>query len=149
MSFLVGAAIVGSLLSAKSQMDAADAQAGAAKAQARAKREQAVELMKRAKINAERTREAGATLVKGQQAAFAAGGVSISSGSTLAVMNDTINKVERNVEDQLQEASFKASILQKGADVDVSLAGDIRKAGQIGAAGSLIGGAVSAYKVGQ
>lgn len=149
MEFLVAAAVVGSLLSAKSQMDAADAQAGAAKAQARAKREQAVELLKRARINAERTREQGATLVKGQQASFAAGGVSITSGSTLAVMNDTINKVERNIEDQLQEANFKASMLQKGADVDTSLAGDIRKAGTIGAIGSLISGGVSAYNVGK
>jgi len=142
----VGAMVVGSLISAKGTMDAADAQADAAKASARAKRGQAVELLKRANINADRTRASGEALTEDQKGQFAAGGVSVGSGSTLAVMNDTMNQVEQSVRDNLQEANFKASMLRAGADVDVSLAGDIKTASKFQAAGTLIGTAGSASR---
>jgi len=147
IAVIAGVTFAGSLLQAKGAMDAADSQAAAAKAQAAAKRGQAVELLKRARINRERTRLKGLSFQKEQMAGFAGGGVAITSGSTLAALNDTINKVEQNVEDQMQEASYKASMLMKGADIDAKLAGDIQEAGKWQAFGSVLAGGAMAAKM--
>jgi hypothetical protein len=145
MALMAFAAVsaAGSLLAAKGQADAASAQSAAAKRIARAKRRQAAELLERAEINVERMREGGVRLVKEQQAAFASGGVALGSGSTLAVMNDAINKTEQGIQDMMADARSKAASLKAGADVDTRLAGQIQEASKFQVAGTLLSGAVS------
>ena len=146
MSILAGVAVASSLISAYGQSKAASAQARAAKAMARAKRQQAIALMEKAEINAGRMRLGGVRLVKEQQAAFASGGVALGSGSTLAVMNDSINKTEQGIQDMMTDAKSKAAALRAGANVDTKLASNIREASQYQVAGTLLSGAASAYK---
>lgn len=145
---LAGVAVAGSLLAAKGQSDAARAQAQAAKRIAAAKRKQASELLEKAEINVERMRTSGAGLVSEQQASFASGGVAVGTGSTLAVMNDTINKTEQGITDMMNDARSKAAALKAGADVDMQLSGQIQQASKFQVAGTLLSGGVSAGRAG-
>lgn len=138
----------GSLISAFGQSKASKAQADAARKMARAKRQQALTLLERAEENRERIRLSGANLVKEQQASFASGGVVAGAGSTLAVMNDTMNKTEQQSIDMMTDARSKAAALRAGADVDMQLAGDIQSASGYQLAGSLISGGYQAAKAG-
>lgn len=136
-----GLLIGGTILGAIGQSKAAKAQARAARAQAAAKREQADEMLKRAKFNAAVMREQGRGLQQQQIAAYAKSGVALSSGSTLATLQDTASNVNLGIQQMLDEADFKANQLRMGADIDTRLAGDIRSAGKWAVAGTLLSGA--------
>jgi hypothetical protein len=141
-----GLLIGGTILGAIGQSKSARAQARAARAQAAAKREQADEMLKRAKFNAAVMREQGRGLQQQQIAAYAKSGVALSSGSTLAALQDTVSTVSLSVQQMLDEADFKANQLRMGADVDARLAGDIKSAGKWAVAGTLLSGGAQAYK---
>lgn len=138
--------IGGTILGAIGQMKSAKAQAAAARAQAAAKREQADEMLKRAKFNAIVMREQGRTLQAEQIGAFAKSGVALSSGSTLATLQNTVSTVSLSVQQMLDEADFKANQLKMGADVDTRLASDIRSASSWAVGGTLLSGGAQAYK---
>lgn len=144
---LAAAVVASSLVSAYGQSRAASAQAKAAKQMARAKRKQAAELLKQAEINKERMRVSGVQMTKEQQASFASAGVTVNTGSTLAVMNDSINKVEQGITDMINDARSKASALRAGADVDMRLSSDIQEASKYQIAGTLLGGATDYARV--
>ena len=145
---LAAVSVAGSLLAANGQSNAAKAQAAAAKRIAAAKRQQATDLLKKAEINVGRMRLGGVRLVKEQQAAFASGGVQLGKGSTLNIMNDAINRTEQGIIDMKNDAESKAAALRAGADVDVSLAGDIAAASKFQVAGTLLSGGASAARAG-
>jgi hypothetical protein len=141
-----GLLIGGTILGAIGQRKSAKAQARAARAQAAAKREQADEMLKRAKFNAAVMREKGRGLQAEQIGAFAKSGVALTSGSTLAALQDTVSTVSLSVQQMLDEADFKANQLRMGADVDTRLAGDIRSASKWAIGGTLLSGGAQAYR---
>lgn len=150
MSFFaaaVGLQVAGSLIGAVGANKAAKAQAAAARAAAAAKQEQAVELLKRAKNNSLLQAEEGKVLQSNQIASYVKSGVSLDSGSTLAMMQNTASVVHSGIQKMLDDADFEANQLRKGADVDNRLAADIRSAGKFQVAGTLLSGGASTAKM--
>lgn len=139
----VGLQVAGTLLGAAGARKSSKAQARAARAQAAAKREQADEMLTRAKFNAAVMREQGRGLQQQQIAAYAKSGVALSSGSTLATLQDTASNVNLGIQQMLDEADFKANQLRMGADIDTRLASDIRSAGKFQTVGTLLSGGAS------
>lgn len=140
------AAIVGTGVQMIGQRKQAKAQKKAAETQAAAKRTQAEEVLKRSKINIERTKGQAEDVRSKQLSAFVAGGVDISSVATvqqnLALQEDLLE----NIMDQEREANFVAMQLEKGADIDTRLAGDIDKSSKLSMIGQGISGGVGAFK---
>lgn len=109
----------------------AKAQVKAAKQQSEAKRLQANEILARFKLNEESLNLTKQTVTGSQIAAMAKGGGSGSSVSDLLLLEDTNMKIQRQIKMEKREADFKAESLMRGADIDMSLAGDIDRASTI------------------
>jgi hypothetical protein len=113
------------------------AQAAAAAAQARVKRIQAYDLLERSEYNIRQTKQEADIFKHRQIATSIKSGVDI-TGSALLALEDTAMKLSVEVTNQQKEASAKANALFMGADIDMQLSGDIRKAGQYQMYGSLL-----------
>lgn len=129
-----GAAVVagvGTTISLIASENARQSEEDAMKAQAKLKKAQAQELLERFEINAESLKRLGQETASAQTASFAKGGVDVGSGSSLLMMEDTFSKIQRQISLDKREADFKANQLIRGADIEMSLAGDISKAKKI------------------
>ena len=137
------AAIIGStVIKGFAELQAAKAESRAAQEQADARREQAVEILDRFEVNAEVLRQEGRTLVASQQAGFIKAGVSL-EGTPLSVLEDTNNKINRQIMIERREAEFRSDQLRTAAGIDERVARDINKARILNIFGTAIGGAAS------
>jgi hypothetical protein len=140
MSALIALAAVSTAYSMYSQSKSAAAKVKAAQAQAEAKRRQALSLFERSEINIEE--------LKGERTKFLASQVVSASAAgrgdmPLALMEDTWDTVNKEINFQRMEAKSKIDALMAGADIDTQLAGDIKKAGQRQQIATLLGGGTS------
>jgi hypothetical protein len=125
----------GTALQLYGQYEAAQQQAEAAKRSAEAKRQMAADLLKRASYNIEETRKEGDIFASEQLGAYTKAGVAF-EGSVLLALEETAYKVSQSMINQQREADDKAKALYMGAEIDVQLAGDIRRAAWINMAGT-------------
>ncbi len=133
------AAVVGAGIAIKGQRDAAKASARAARENAAQKRLQALELLDRFEINAQTTFLEGELLKGKQRTSFAAKGIEVGAEGALSTIEETNALVIRQIMLDRREAVFKAAQLEKGADVDLRLAGDIRRAQRLQSLGTAVG----------
>ena len=134
----IAVAAVGTTIQIIQSRNAAKQKARAARQQAESKRLQASEILARFGINAKITKEEG-RLFQAEQTvrAIKAG---LGRSTTLAFLEDTQRKIDRAVELDRRDAEFKASQLERGADIDVRLAQDIKKASRLQTAGLFLSG---------
>lgn len=138
--------VAGTVMSYIGNKQAAEDQEAAARIQAENKRLQAKEMLERFELNKEEMLRTEKNVIGQQLAAYSKSGVDVGSGAALAVMEDTNRKIQRQIRLEKREAEFKAEQLYRGADIDLSLAGDISKASKIQNIGIFLRGASSAYR---
>jgi len=127
------------------------AQRKAANAKAHAARQQAEEVLKRAKINIDRTKKDAAQTGADQVSAFVAGGVDITSGATLLQASALQEALTENIMDQQREAEYNAAQVLAGGDVvlqDQRSRSKANKLSLLGEASSGGGRAYTAYNKG-
>lgn len=144
---VVGLTVATTLIQAQASKKEAQAQEKALKQRADAKKVEAFELLARFKINAESLRREGEDIKAAQVGGFAKAGVEVSTGSPLSVLLDTNIKLARELGLQKREADFKAAQLRRGADIDIELAGDVRKAEKLKRIGIFFSGAQSIARI--
>lgn len=132
----VAALAVGTAFDVFGSINEAKAQEDAAKADANAKRLQAQELLRRSEFNIDQLEAETERFRSSQVGAAAAGGIDVGSGATLIQLEQLNRDLQEEVAAQREEAEFRAAALNAGADVSLSLAGDIRRAGRLGAVAS-------------
>jgi len=111
--------IGGTLAGMNANSKAAKAEQKALEARATAKREQADEIIKRNEFNIKELRTDAHTFMQSQTSEFAASGIAIGTGITLGALEDTQNRMFKQMEIETREAEFTADQLRRGADVDV------------------------------
>ena len=120
MSYFTIAALVisavGTGLSVKSGMDAANAAEGAAAAEANEKRLMARKEQETAAENARRAEQEKTRLLASQRAALAASGLAM-AGTPLAVLGETARTLELDILDIGHQAAMQARALRAGARV--------------------------------
>lgn len=130
-------AIGGTALQIYGQYEEAQAKAEAAKKNAASKREMAYDVLERAKYNINETQKEGDVFAAEQLGAYAKSGVAF-EGSVLLALEDTAYKISQSMVNQQREADSKARSLFMGADIDTQLSGDIKKAADLQAVGSVL-----------
>jgi hypothetical protein len=130
-AMLMGA---GTLLQAFGQIESARSEARAAKASSRSLDAQADEVLRRAEINVETLGLQGQELQGEQLSAIAKGGVDVSSGSALQVIEEGALNIRKEQARVRREAEFEARQLRIQAK---SLRRAARKAGRAGAIGAI------------
>lgn len=135
------AVVAGTAISIAGQRKAAKAKRAATESNAAAKREQALELLERFELNSQNFKAEGELLKAQQQTGFAGKGIDIGSGSALSVIEETNSMVARQIMLDRKEADFKALQLNRGAAVDMNLAGDIESASRLSQIGTFLSGA--------
>lgn len=131
----------GTILEMAGNKKAARAKERAALAEAAMKRQMASDMLERFDINRKLTLVKGEQFKASQQAAFAKGGVDISSGATLIAMEDTNRGIQQHIDLERMEITAQANALIAGADIDTVLARDIKKASKFQNIGSFMSGA--------
>ena len=136
----IAATAVSTIVQFQSAAEQAKAQVKALEAEAETKRLESLELLERFNINAESLKK-DVRVHEGEQVALLAkSGVAVGSGSSLSIMVDNAKKLQRELDNREREAQFKVDQLNRGADIDIELAGDVRKAGRLRRIGIILGG---------
>lgn len=131
----LGLSVVGTVLAAQAQKEAAEKEASL-------KRDQADELLSREAINEQILRDQSEDLTKDYGAAFAASGLGGSGiGGTLKLRSN----LEQTLANSRRDAEFKARMLRAGADMQGQLASDVYTAGIITGAGTALTGGMSTF----
>jgi len=128
---LFALAAVGAGVSLLASEKAAKSAHGAAQQQALLLEKQAERINERSSIAIRQTRFQGQKLKGKQVVAYAASGVDVSSGSTLAVMEDTARQINDEVTSIQREAKFQIEMANSGASSTRAQAEDQRKASRI------------------
>jgi len=139
------AIVVGAGIKAYGQYKSAQEEAEAMKNQADAQEAESAEMMRRAYINAQATGREGKALEAKQLSSFVAGGVEITEGTPLTVLEDTNEKIARQISYDLQATGFTAEQKRRSAAFGRDAACATAKAGKIAAAATVVGGAGKAY----
>ncbi len=134
--FLFAAAAVSTGLQVWGGIQASNAEAAAIREEARNRDIMARETLRRGRINAELARREGERFMGSQQASYVAGGVDMSTGSPLLKMQETAFLIAEDVSRIQSDAAVEARMLRSGAASLRGQAGDVRRAGRIGALGS-------------
>jgi hypothetical protein len=136
-------AVTGTAVSIAANNRRARMEARAAREQAEAKREAAFEILARAEENAELTKFEAEGFKQDQVNDLVSRGMG-DTLNTLAAMEDTNNKVQRQLDIERREAEFQADQLFAGADISERLAGDIKKTARLENLGLFLQGTSSA-----
>lgn len=140
------AALVGTGVTAYGQYQSSKAQAKAAEQQAKIKRQQAAEMLDRMALEEKNIEQQGEEFKAQQKASYAKGGVEVGTGAALIAMEDTQYKITKQVQTMQRDTIFRANQLLQGASFDVAYAQDVKSAGAITAAGTLLQGGAKYYK---
>jgi hypothetical protein len=118
----------------------AKAKSAAARASADAANKQAIDLLERYRINAEFLKVEGRAFIGDQIAASAELG---RGDAPLLLLEETNMKVQKQLDIEEMEAESKAAAIRSGAQVDLQLAGDIRRANRTRNVGTFLSGVSS------
>ena len=141
-------AVVGTIISIQGEKKRARAEQRAALQNAETKRLQALELLDRFEINADKLAIEGEQ-VKGQQLSQISGrGISINSNAALNLIEETNSLLAREYALRKREVTHQAEMIRRGADIDVETASNIRSASRIRQTGMFLQGAGQAYSAG-
>lgn len=133
------ASLASSAFSAFSGRKAAKAKAEEYSRQAEINRLQAQEVLKRAKINSSILRKEGDRFKASQLSGFAAGNVSLGSGSVLNSLAETEISIKQELNNINEEAKFRARMLELGAQSIDRQVSNIRKSSTYDMINSLFG----------
>lgn len=138
----IGGFVVGAGLTLYGQIAGASAQAEAAEKQSHLKNMQADEMLSRQAIN-EKTMLEQSKRIEGEYAnSFAAtGGEGAGIGGQMEIHRTTLE----NIALTRRDAEFKANMIRMGAEIEMSIASDIKTASYISGAGTILTGAAQAY----
>jgi len=117
---------------------------GAAHEQAKLYEMQADRILEEASENIRNVKIQGEKLEGQQIVAYAANGIDISSGSALAVMDDTNRQINGEISSIQRASKFQADLARSGADQTRAVADDIRKGQAISNYASFAGSVASA-----
>ena len=145
-AFLAAAVVVGTAIQMYSSSQEAKAKQNAANAAARAKRIQANELLDRFFLNRDAMTLEAQAFQGSQIGAFAKSDIELGSGTSMLALETTNKRLLRQLEIDQKEAEFKARQLRIGADIDVQLGSDIRRAQKSKNASIFLNGATSVAK---
>ena len=137
----IGAFAVGTAFQVKGQLDAAEAQAEHLRSEATSRRSQAKELLRRGQIQLTNIKLQGKQLIGEQTAATAAKGFDVGTGSSLAIMEQTQRNIVDRVLESERELNFQNASLLAGATSFEDAARRTKRAGDVGAVGTLFSGA--------
>lgn len=135
-----GAVIVGTVLTIKGDLDAAQAQAAQTRKEAGIRRSQIQELLRRGELSLKNITAEGEQFVAKQEAAFVAGGVDISSKTSLLVLEETQSRISEQFMQTQREIAFSASIIEQGALSLEEASRRIERAAGLQATGTAISG---------
>jgi len=136
---------VGTAISLYGSLKAASAERKAAAAQAAAKRLQATQILERFEINRKEREREREKLLGDLGGQYVKGGVSGTSTSALLLATETYMAIDREIGYAKKEAEDQATILRMGGDIAIQSGRDASAATQIGAAGTFLRNASSAY----
>jgi len=105
--------------------------------------EQAAEVVRRARVNADLIRDQGKRTSASQRVAFAEGGVDVGSGSALATQVDTILTANKIALKEKLNAERDADLIRMGADVQREVGAGARSAQKTSEIGTLLSGGAS------
>ncbi len=145
LGLLAGIGLLGSAIGALTQYNAGQAQATALREQADLDKERSEEFLLRTERNIIARQKQVSKTVGGQKVALAQSGVDIGTGVSLDIMEDTYMALAEEESLIREEAEFQADAIKAGADVRVSQADDVSKAGTIGGVTTLLGGVAKAF----
>lgn len=131
--------LVGSGLSAYSNIRQGESRADSLIADAMVKNDSANEIMRRSLVNQGQIRDQSEGKQAKIRSAYAASGVQL-SGSTLDVLETVALQYDREIANKHIEDSFRASQLRREATSQLDASDDAVKAGYIGALSSVAGG---------
>jgi hypothetical protein len=120
-------------------------QTKALEAQARERELAATEVMERFELRADMARLDTRGLVASQKAAFAKGGVDVTTGTPLLAEEEANRLTERAIEMEEREATFQSSQLMREADAERAAAKDAKKAFKIQAVAKIVQAGGNAY----
>lgn len=144
----LGASVVGTGLAVKSQMDNARFQSGMADYNAKLADQQAATAREQGSAQAAELRDRMRRTIADQRVALANSGVTLDSGSPLALLGDTAAEGQLDQE----QARWNAEMKARGFDtqgLSERLQGRLaRSSGAYNAAGSLLTGASNAFQMG-
>ena len=133
-----GATVVGGGMQAYGKYKGAMAEADSLEAGADASESEADELLRRSYINAGATLQEGETMKGKQLSGFVSAGVEIDEGTPLTVLEDTNEKITRQIGYEMEATQFTAEQKRRQAQFDRKTAGATRTAGKVAAIGSLV-----------
>jgi hypothetical protein len=137
----VSMSAIGTGISAYGQINQGNAAAAAAKYNAQTSLQEAQGAEDAARINEQQTYKQGDELLGRARAAMGANGVDVNAGTALLTQGDIEKQTETNVSNQSLNANLQAWGYRNQATLDTAQAGFDTTAGNISAAGTLIGGA--------
>lgn len=140
-------AVIGGGVQAYGQMQAAKAQADAAKLDSMMRFQQGNEILSRAEVESETMFLEGEAFKANQLSRQAASGVQLGAGSTLLALEDSNQKILMGIDNMKRDATFRANqLFAEGRQLKKD-ARNIKRAGTISAAGSLLSaGGMAAMK---
>jgi hypothetical protein len=135
-----GIIAVSTIYSVASSRKSSKEEAGVRRRQAALLEEQAEEMVRRARDNAELTRKQGRSTAASQKLAFADAGVDVGSGSALATQIDSILTADKIAMQNLLNAERDADLVRQGADVQREVAGGVESSQRRGEIGTILTG---------
>lgn len=132
--------VAGSVMSAKAQREAGAADRARAEASAKLKREQADEMLRRTEINVKDMTLEGELLKSEQTAMYAKGGVDVTTGTALLMLEDTENIIATRQERMRYEAEYEALNLRKTAAAEEKYGVAMERAAKTRSTATLLGG---------
>ena len=139
------AMLAGTALTIYGQRKASKARQSAMNARANALREKASFLKERFKFNKEALYQVGEVLKSAQIGAFAKGGVDISAGSPLMMMEAANSEIEQQLAIEQKELDAQVASLESGADIETSMMGQEKSASRLRTLSTALSGGSQAY----
>ncbi len=122
--------LAGTAASMSANSKAAREEQKAMESRASAKRDQADEIIRRNEFNIKELRVEANTFMQSQISEFAASGVAVGTGATLLALEDTQDRMFKQIDVNTREAEFTADQLRRGADVDITQGAGAIEAGK-------------------
>jgi hypothetical protein len=140
-----GIGLVGSVMQANAQKEQAKAEAAGLGARAKALDNQATEINSRFELFTKKDINVKKQILQGEQvAALAKGGVNVSAGTSLSIIQETARLSVEELMRAKREAMFESETLRSEAKSARDQISGVLKAGKLASTASLLGGASSA-----
>jgi hypothetical protein len=104
------------------------------------------EIEERSIINIDRTQRASNTFQETQKASLAGSGFEVGGVATLQMLEDTVAKTIEEIDNIERETAYELETIRLENESLRSSAREVKRAGKLGAIGTLLGAGVSAYR---